>query len=147
MGKKSRQKLFEIFGDQNTRLRDILGTSDRLASPRRARVSRRSAVTNAGLWKLWDHGSLLFTLLAEAWSCRCQTFHHANLLLQHRVVPTIDFKVIFWFKTHLGNEQVGRGPWTWQDTTIKLLEEKQPAVYPQCTFNDSCPSNSPFGHI
>ncbi|KAH6719115.1 hypothetical protein BKA61DRAFT_474089 [Leptodontidium sp. MPI-SDFR-AT-0119] len=126
--KGPRQQLFEDFGDHNSRLRDILGSSDRLANLRRARVSRKSADANAGLWKFWNHGNLLFSLLSEAWSCRCQAFHHANLLLQHRVAPTVNFRVIFWFKTHLGNEQAGRGPWTWQDTSIKLLEEKQPAV-------------------
>ncbi|KAL5313882.1 hypothetical protein ACEPPN_018305 [Leptodophora sp. 'Broadleaf-Isolate-01'] len=126
--KGPRQQLFEDFGDHNSRLRDILGSSDRLANLRRARVSRKSAAANAGLWKFWNHGNLLFSLLTEAWSCRCQAFHHANLLLQHRVAPTVNFRVIFWFKTHLGNEQAGRGPWTWQDTSIKLLEEKQPAV-------------------
>ncbi|PVH87289.1 hypothetical protein DL98DRAFT_582001 [Cadophora sp. DSE1049] len=126
--KAPRQQLFEDFGDHNTRLRDILGSSDRLATLRRARVSSKSAAANAGLWKFWSHGNLLFNLLTEAWSCRCQAFHHANLLLQHRVAPTVNFRVIFWFKTHLGNEQAGIGPWTWQDTSIKLLEEKQPAV-------------------
>ncbi|KAG4435672.1 hypothetical protein IFR05_008838 [Cadophora sp. M221] len=126
--KQPRQQLFEDFGDHNSRLRDILGSSDRLANLRRARVSSKSAAANAGLWKFWNHGNLLFDLLTEAWSCRCQVFHHANLLLQHRVAPTVNFRVIFWFKTHLGNEQAGRGPWTWQDTSIKLLEEKLPAV-------------------
>ena len=65
--KAPRQQLFEDFGDQNTRLRDILGSSDRLASLRRARVSNKSPTANAGLWKFWNHGNLLFNLLTEAW--------------------------------------------------------------------------------
>lgn len=126
--KGPRQQLFEDFGDHNTRLRDILGSSDRLASLRRGRVSNKSAAANAGLWKFWNHGDLLFNLLTEAWSCQCQASHHANLLLQHRVTPTISFRVIFWFKRHLGNEQAGRDSWAWQDTSIKLLEEKKAAI-------------------
>ncbi|KAL2067321.1 hypothetical protein VTL71DRAFT_1745 [Oculimacula yallundae] len=126
--KGPRQQLFDDFGDHNTRLRDILGSSDRLATLRRTRVSNKSAAAHAGMWKFWSHGNLLFNLLTEAWSCRCQAFHQANLLLQHRMSPTVNFRVIFWFKTHLSNEHAGTEPWTWQDTSIKLLEEKQPAT-------------------
>ncbi|KAH7330211.1 hypothetical protein BKA65DRAFT_480368 [Rhexocercosporidium sp. MPI-PUGE-AT-0058] len=64
--KGPRQQLFKDFGDQNTRLRDILGSSDRLANLRRARVSSKSAAANAGLWKFWNHRNLLFSLLTEA---------------------------------------------------------------------------------
>ncbi|TVY27490.1 hypothetical protein LHYA1_G003227 [Lachnellula hyalina] len=121
--KTGRQQLFEDFGSHNQRLRDILGSSDRLASLRQARVPKSSV--NAGLWKFWNHGNTLFNLLTEAWSCKCQPFHQANLLLQHRASPTVNFRVVFWFKKHL---MVGQ-PWTWQDTSIKLLEElSTPAV-------------------
>lgn len=116
--KPVRQQLFEDFGSQNARLRDILGSSDRLAGLRQARVSKTSV--NAGLWKFWNHGNILFNLLTEAWSCKCQSSHHANLLLQHRAAPTVNFHVVFWFKRQLA---VGQYPWTWQDTSIKLLEE------------------------
>ncbi|TVY53885.1 hypothetical protein LCER1_G004426 [Lachnellula cervina] len=115
--KPVRQKLFEDFGSHNQRLRDILGSSDRLAGLRQARVSRSSV--NAGLWKFWNHGNTLFNLLTEAWSCKCQPFHHANLLLQHRASPTVNFRVVFWFQKQL----IAGQPWMWQDTSIKLLEE------------------------
>lgn len=118
--KDVRKQLFDDFGDQNSRLRDILGSSDRLASLRRARVTTS---VNSGLWKFWNHGNVLFNLLTEAWSCKCQAFHHANLLLQHRVVPTVNFRVVFWFKRHLAGASSGQLPWAWQDTSIKLLEE------------------------
>jgi hypothetical protein len=119
--KDVRKQLFDDFGDQNSRLRDILGSSDRLAGLRRARVS--TALSSA-LWKFWNHGNAVFNLLTEAWSCKCQPFHHANLLLQHRVVPTVNFRVVFWFKTHLkGTPSSAQLPWAWQDTSIRLLEE------------------------
>lgn len=119
--KDVRKQLFDDFGNQNSRLRDILGSSDRLAGLRRARVS--TAVSSA-LWKFWNHGNAVFDLLTEAWSCKCQVFHHANLLLQHRVVPTVNFRVVFWFKTHLaGGTPSAQLPWAWQDTSIKLLED------------------------
>lgn len=116
--KASRQQLFTDFGAHNSRLRDILGSSDRLAGLRQARVSKSSV--DAGLWKFWNHGNLLFNLLTEAWSCKCQALHHANLLLQHRPAATVNFRVVFWFKRQLAAETY---PWSWQDTSIKLLEE------------------------
>ena len=118
--KDVRKQLFDDFGEQNSRLRDILGSSDRLAGLRRARVS--TAVSSA-LWKFWNHGNAVFNLLTDAWSCKCQAFHHANLLLQHRVVPTVNFRVVFWFKTHLAGTTPAQLPWAWQDTSIKLLED------------------------
>ncbi|PMD14530.1 hypothetical protein NA56DRAFT_693937 [Hyaloscypha hepaticicola] len=118
--KDVRKQLFDDFGDQNLRLRDILGSSDRLAGLRRARVS---TAVNSALWKFWSHGNAVFNLLTEAWSCKCQAFHHANLLLQHRVVPTVNFRVVFWFKAHLAGALSAQVPWAWQDTRIKLLQE------------------------
>jgi hypothetical protein len=118
--KDVRKQLFDDFGAQNSRLRDILGSADRLAGLRRARVS---STVNSALWKFWSHGNVVFNLLTEAWSCKCQALHHANLLLQHRIVPTVHFRVVFWFKTHLAGSSSGQGPWAWQDTSIKLLEE------------------------
>lgn len=117
--KTTRLELFEEFGSYNARLRDILGSSDRLAGLRRTRVSAKTASINSGLWKFWNHANSVFELLTDALSCKCQAFHHANLLLQHRVVSTVSFRVIFWYKLHLE----GQTPWTWQDTNIKLLEE------------------------
>jgi hypothetical protein len=118
--KDVRKQLFDDFGDQNSRLRDILGSSDRLAGLRRARVS---TVVSSAMWKFWNHGNAVFNLLTEAWSCKCQSFHHANLLLQHRVLPTVNFRVVFWFKTHLtGAPSPAQLPWAWQDTSIKLFE-------------------------
>lgn len=62
-----RQQLFEDFGDHNNRLRDILGSSDRLAILRKSRVSNKTSAANAALWKFWNHGNSLFNLLTEAW--------------------------------------------------------------------------------
>ena len=118
--KDIRKQLFDDFGDQNSRLRDILGSSDRLAGLRRARVS---TAVNSALWKFWSHGNAVFNLLTEAWSCKCQAFHYANLLLQHRVVSTVNFRVVFWFEAHLAEASSAQVPWAWQDTSIKLLEE------------------------
>ncbi|KAH8587077.1 hypothetical protein B0O99DRAFT_557149 [Bisporella sp. PMI_857] len=118
--KTTRQELFEEFGMYNARLRDILGSSDRLAALRRSRVSsKKAAVINSGLWKFWSHANSVFDLLTEAWSCKCQALHHANLLLQHRVSSTVNFRVVFWYKSHL---EGGQFPWTWQDASIELLE-------------------------
>ena len=49
--KTTRQELFEEFGMYNARLRDILGSSDRLAALRRSRVASKTAGINSGLWK------------------------------------------------------------------------------------------------
>ncbi|RDL42220.1 uncharacterized protein BP5553_02199 [Venustampulla echinocandica] len=122
--KNIRQELFENFGDHNARLRDILGSSDRLADLRRARALKTNTV-DAGLWKFWKHGNSLFNALAEAWSCKCQALHHANLLLQHRVSPTANFRVVFWFKMQLAG---GQYPWTWQAANIKELEERSTPI-------------------
>jgi hypothetical protein len=64
--KASRQELFDDFGKHNARLRDILGSSDRLAALRNSRTTK-TTVANAGLWKFWSHGESLFRLLTEAW--------------------------------------------------------------------------------
>lgn len=124
--KTTRQELFEEFGAYNTRLRDILGSSDRLAGLRRARVTTKTAAINSGLSKLWNHANNVFCLLTEAWTCRCQTYHHANLLLQHRVSPIVDFQVAFLYQPTLE----GTLPWTWQNTYIKLLELEEHTISP-----------------
>ncbi|KAI9050907.1 hypothetical protein LZ554_005021 [Drepanopeziza brunnea f. sp. 'monogermtubi'] len=127
LNKGPRQQLFDDFGNHNNRLRDILGSSDRLAELRRSRVTKKFAA-NAGVWKLWNHGNSLYNLLAASFGYRCQALHYASLLLQHRISPTVDFRVIFWFKAHLGVVHPGPSPWIWQDTSIKLLKDSKPLV-------------------
>lgn len=120
----------------NGRLRDILGSSDRLAALRRSRVSSKTAAINFGLSKFWSHASSVFDLLTEAWSCKCQAFHYANLLLQHRVSATVNFQVVFWYKSH---SEGGQLPWTWQDISIRLLEVSQMPIILKTPTTQSIP--------
>ncbi|OBT68139.1 hypothetical protein VE03_01611 [Pseudogymnoascus sp. 23342-1-I1] len=119
VSKSKREELFKKFGEYNERLANILGASDRISNLTQTRSSKSIAV-DKGLWKLWNHGSTLYKLLMAAWSCQCRPFHQANLLLQHRSSSTVTFQVVFWFKPQAAPR---RPPWTWQSTSITLVEE------------------------
>ena len=135
--KATRQELFKDFGSYNARLRDILGSSDRLAGLRLNKVSSKTATVHSALWKFWTHANNVFHLLTEAWSCKCQASHCANLLLQHRLNSTVNFRVIFWYKSHLEGTH---SPWTWQDTCIKLMEDLPDSITLNVPSNTSIPA-------
>ncbi|KFY05286.1 hypothetical protein O988_00125 [Pseudogymnoascus sp. VKM F-3808] len=122
ISKSKREELFKGFGKYNERLASILGASDRISSLTQTRSSR-SITVDKGLWKLWNHGSTLYKLLVAAWSCQCRPLHQANLLLQHRSSSTVTFQVVFWFIPQLASRPP---PWTWQATSISLVEELGP---------------------
>jgi hypothetical protein len=116
--KKVRNQLLDELARYNAQLRDLLASSDRLAESRGHWRNEKSAV--GMLHRFWHHANSLYSILANTWRCNCQTFHNANLLLQHRTTPEIGFNILFLFGQSMARP--GPGPWTWQETKILVVE-------------------------
>jgi hypothetical protein len=120
--RQERNKLIEKLAQNNEKLQRLLDSSDRLASSRRLRESKKSLVGATFLRGIWLHANNLFTILTKAWRCDCQSFHQANLLLRHRTTSNVDFKVLLFFDQRKACPDLG--PWTWQETDIRMLNNK-----------------------
>lgn len=125
LGESSRNKLFNELAHYNQRLRDLLETHDRLTALRSTGEKRRTEISCRVLSQFWRHASTLYTLLARAWCCECETSHHANLLLQHRTTSAAEFKILFLSSKAASNP--GPGAWKCQETHFKLLTDETPS--------------------
>ena len=125
-GQSSRNKLFDELSDYNKRLRDLLDTQDRLTAVRSTGKKGKIQLSGRVLSQFWRHASSLFSLLARAWQCECQTSHRANLLLQHRTTPAATFKILF--LSSEDRESQAPGLWSWQETQLKLLNDENQSI-------------------
>jgi hypothetical protein len=121
-----RDKLFNELTDYNNELRTLLDASDRIAALRQGRGKVKRSTVSKGLWQFWRHADNLYNLLTRSWRCDCKAYHLANLMLQHRTTSKSEFQIMIVFA------QQSRMPkpwsWTWQETSIKMLEDEiQPA--------------------
>ena len=120
--RQERNKLIEKLERNNKKLERLLESSDRLASSRCLRESKKSLVGATFLQGIWLHANSLFTILTKSWRCDCQPFHQTNLLLRHRTTSNVDFKVLLFFDQKKACPDPGS--WTWQETDIKMLDNK-----------------------
>ncbi|EPE27554.1 hypothetical protein GLAREA_04345 [Glarea lozoyensis ATCC 20868] len=119
-GKTERKELFEEFGAHTARLEKLLRSSDRLKTWKGYRDKQLIGL-DIGLWDSWKQAYALSRLLAKVWQCKCRTYHHANLLLEYRRVPTANFKILFLFGNQL---ELYRNSWVWQATSFGLLPKR-----------------------
>jgi hypothetical protein len=139
--RQERNKLIEKLAQNNEKLQRLLDSSDRLASSRRLRESKKSLVGATFLRGIWLHANSLFTSLTKAWRCDCQSFHQANLLLRHRTTSNVDFKVLLFFDPRKACPDPG--PWTWQETDIKMLDNKPGPMITAQTVSEKAALPSP----
>jgi hypothetical protein len=117
-----RDKLFNELTDYNNELRTLLDTSDRIAALRQGRGKAKKPAVSKGLWQFWRHADNLYNLLTRSWRCDCKAYHLANLMLQHRTTSRADFEVMFVFAQHSLIPKPWS--WTWQETSIKMLDNE-----------------------
>lgn len=121
--KTPRNKLLDELEKYNTKLRQLLDSSDRLAVSRHPSKRSRSGLSNTSL-RFWHHAKSLHALLHRAWSCNCKSLHYASLFLQHLISPDVGLKIQFNFSRRA--EPLCLAPWTSQETNISLVEDPHP---------------------
>ena len=122
-GRAVREKLFDELSKYNARLRDLLDTNDKALALKQAREGNKKSMVGKMLWRFWRHARSLHSTLTKAWICDCKSLHHANLLLQHRVTPEVEFKVLFSYAQDTPSSGSSHRSWDWQETSIKILEK------------------------
>lgn len=123
--KKPRNKLIDDLALYNSRLRELLDSSDRLAASRQRRKKRSG--TNLKMAGFWEHAKNIYDLLKNAWCCDCSSLHKANLLLQYRTDPEVELSVSFVYSLEASPQ--AKIPWESQKTTIrKLVDESILAI-------------------
>lgn len=154
LNKTPRNKLLEELAQYNTRLQQLLDSSDRLARMRGFSKQKKPGVGNT-LLRFWYHAKSLHALLQQAWCCNCKSLHFASLFLKHHISPNVEFKILFNFSR--STERPGSAPWTSQETKISLAEDPQPTTaqaiptppatlsYPNNASNPSSIANSRIG--
>lgn len=121
-GRAVREKLFDELSKYNARLRDLLDTNDKASALKQAREGNKKSIVGKMLWRFWRHASNLHSILTKAWICDCKSLHHANLLLQHRVTPEVEFRVLFSYAQSTPSSDASSRSWDWQETSIKILD-------------------------
>lgn len=105
LGKSVRAKLFSEIASYNTRLRELLDTSDEIETIRSTRRDLQGSASVKGISKFWNHANNIFRLLQKAWGCECSPVHHVNIMLQHRTNSHVDFTLSFLFSKLLVQPQ------------------------------------------
>ncbi|KAH6861234.1 hypothetical protein B0T12DRAFT_404359 [Alternaria alternata] len=114
--KGSRERLFKQFEEANEKMRNLLDSSDQIATARLSRESRKGPLAmKHKINEFWQHAKRLHNALTKAWQCSCSN-HIANLKLQHRTCDEVDFNVFF---------ELGSTPSrvVWRETTIKMVPQ------------------------
>lgn len=125
LNKTSRNKLLDELAQYNTKLRQLLDSSDRLAKLRRYPKQKKLGVGST-LLRFWHYAKSLHTLLHQALRCDCKSLHYASLFLQHHISSDVEFKIQFKFSQSA--ERLRPAPWTSQETRISLAEGPQPTT-------------------
>ena len=123
-GRVNRTKLFDELSRYNTRLRDLLDTSEKSTALKKSREGMKKSVATEALWSFWHHAKRVYDLLSEAFCCQCRHLHHAQRMLHHQTYITdIEFQIRFLYAPSLVNAAV---PWTQKDVKAKrVVEEAQ----------------------
>ena len=129
--KKPRNKLLDELASYNTKLQNLLESSDRLAASRHSR-GRKSQTAGAKLNSFWQHAKTVYGLLQKAWRCDCFGFHHANLLLQHRTTPEVELNIFFVFSWNAKEREAP--PWSCRRTKIRQVMNEVSTTIPVPTY-------------
>lgn len=105
----------------NSKLQELLESSDRLAASRQTR-GRTQSQGSAKLISFWRHAETIYGLLRNAWRCECLPFHYANLLLQHWTDHDIELHIFFVFSRDATLRKIG--PWKCQRTMITEITKE-----------------------
>jgi hypothetical protein len=94
--KLKRNKLFDQLKDYNGRLEKLLDLSDKSFAHKNATPfnTKETFALETAFKKAWKKSDHLFKALQQAWQCSCQQYHFANLRLEHRILPEINFEII-----------------------------------------------------
>ncbi|OQV03200.1 hypothetical protein CLAIMM_08275 [Cladophialophora immunda] len=117
LDKTPRDDLLRKVDKYNTRLRDLLETSDRIRQ-----IRKRSALSKSqrSLLSVFKHASAIYALLQGAWKENCCRSHHADLLLENRKCPEVAFTFLFRASDNVDRPDIAF--WLWQTACIKLFK-------------------------
>jgi hypothetical protein len=112
-----RDELLGKLDKYNTRLRDLLETSDKITD-----IRKKGALAKAqrSLLSFWKHANAIYCLLQCAWKQNCCRSHHADLFLEHRKSSEVTFTVLFRAGDNVGEPSAAL--WLWQTACIKLFK-------------------------
>ncbi|KAI6356574.1 hypothetical protein MCOR31_010685 [Pyricularia oryzae] len=84
-GEANRRRLFADLRDCNTKLRELLSSSEKDAElTKQLDAALATSSMDASLCRFWQKAAAFFRALAAACRCQCPSDHAASLLLQHR---------------------------------------------------------------
>ncbi|KAI7911428.1 hypothetical protein M0657_010559 [Pyricularia oryzae] len=84
-GEANRRRLFADLRDCNTKLRELLSSSEKDAElTKQLDAALTTSSMDASLCRFWQTAAAFFRALAAACRCQCPSDHAASLLLQHR---------------------------------------------------------------
>ncbi|KAI9853577.1 MAG: hypothetical protein M1813_002057 [Trichoglossum hirsutum] len=125
LSKKKRGHLLKDLAKHNANLQTLLYSSDKLAPSR----SHRKSHLPVELDYIWERARGLHEVVVSGWTCLCQHYHRANLLLEDQVLSSkfipnpddmssVHFSVLFNY-----GENIERPLWTWQEMKVMMLED------------------------
>ena len=120
LGKASREELFDQVKTLIDSLASLLIQNDEVVALRSNAAQQTNTKAQRALLQLWRHAQNVYVLLSKSWRCGCRKDHCADLLLQHRTTPEVQWEIVFHFSTV---SLQFPGPWTCQTTRIAKMEQ------------------------
>ena len=110
---KERNNLFGELNKCNTRLDNLLSSSDRVSSFQDVASGYFKQVSKIDktFARIASRSDQLFKALNNAWQCSCQAHHSASLLLEHRTLAEVCFEIILMSIAPNGYESPS---WRWK---------------------------------
>lgn len=109
-----RKGYFDQLKECNARLEQLLNRGDKMSAlVQSIRDNEKQILALENIFKqAWKKSDALFRALQNSWQCVCQRYHFANLRLEHRTSPNINFEIILMYWT--SDESFGE-PWSWKE--------------------------------
>ncbi|KAH7324281.1 hypothetical protein B0I35DRAFT_475541 [Stachybotrys elegans] len=110
-----RNELFDQLKECNTRLEQLLKTSDKMAALQHTEEpvpAKRTHSLEVIFKKAWKHSALLFSALQKAWQCPCRKHHVAHLRLEHRTMSDMRFELLL---SSAPNAAKTAPEWLWKE--------------------------------
>ena len=120
-GRPTRNKLFEELARSNTRIRELLDTSEKNSALKKSREGMKKSLATEMLWGFWRHAKTTYDLLTEAFNCQCKHLHRIQLKLQHQVYIT-DIQLLIRL-LYSSSMEPSPSSWICKETKIEQLFE------------------------
>lgn len=119
IGEPRRTKLFAELKASIEKLKTLLKTSDKTQVLLGKRAAAQHKLSDSALGKFCEHANRMFSLITDAWGCKCTSKHEVNLQLQHRTTLEDDFHLIFLKDP---TEPAASPAWNRQGVGVKIID-------------------------